>query len=189
MINVYDIIVDINKRLALGEILEEEEKSEIAAGLLKGVSSREQVYRFHTAMKQKPPLDPMYPYFYIPPYNNGNKLKTFTGVTPGTHILSANAYELEALRLLHLFAQDNAKVQSMVKQTAERLRQTCFGKFCCKGECFEASMVAFRFAATVFPNDKEWVNKLLSGINSHFGDKKRHSGTARYLEICLNESK
>jgi hypothetical protein len=39
----------------------------------------------------------MYPEYFIPPYNDGKKYQTLIPMSPKTHILSANSYELEII--------------------------------------------------------------------------------------------
>jgi hypothetical protein len=129
----------------------------------------------------------MYPEIYIPPYNNGKKYMTLTGVIPQTHILSANAYELEILRLLALFLPDAETVKSMLNRTRERLVTACFAGSCYLGECYETGLVTLRFLCSVFPSDLEWQKNLTEKTAAHLDDKKRHSGTRFYLWLTLSE--
>jgi len=132
----------------------------------------------------------MYPQYYIPPYNGGKKLQTVIPMSPKTHILSANAYELEILRLLALFAPDNPEVKEMVAKTLERLKNTCFGyQSCHVGECFHAGLIVLRFLAAAAPRETEWIKKQIDVYESHADDAKRHSGVNKYYLLCLSELK
>lgn len=130
----------------------------------------------------------MYPNFLVPPYNDGKKYKTLLNQTPKTHILSANMYELEIIRLLHLLAPDNFVVKIMVEKTLERLKNTCFGyKDDGVGECFDASLVVLRFISTVEPNDYDWIQSRIMNFNRHYHDKKRSNYSMWYFWLCLSE--
>ena len=130
----------------------------------------------------------MYPAFYIPPNRNEIKYQTIIPMSPKTEILSQNSYELEILRILHMFAGENEEVGHMVKETLKRLKKTCFGyKRCAKGECFESGIVTLRFLSTVAPTQKEWIKKQISVFNGHYFNKRRHSGVLKYFWLCLAE--
>jgi hypothetical protein len=130
----------------------------------------------------------MYPLFFIPPYNNGQKFQTVIPMSPKTHILAANSYELEVIRLLHMFDGQNANIGVMVAKTLDRLQQTCFGyKNCSTGECFEAGIVTLRFISTVLPSNTHWIKKQINVFNSHFRDKRRPLGVLKYFWLCLSE--
>jgi len=130
----------------------------------------------------------MYPLFYIPPYNDGKKFQTVIPMSPKTHILSANSYELEIIRLLYLFAPNNPDVKDMVDKTLARLKTTCFGYHGCHvGECFHSALIVLRFLAAVVPDDTVWIRKLISLYKNHVGDSRRHSGVKQYYLLCLSE--
>jgi len=108
-------------------------------------------------------------------------------MTLKTHILSANAYELEIIRLLHLLAPDNPIVQNMVHETLARLKTTCFGyRDCHHGECFHAALIVLRFLGAV-SDDVQWMKKLIRLFNTYNGETVRHSGTVWYYWLCLSE--
>lgn len=130
----------------------------------------------------------MYPLFYIPPYNEGKKLKTVLNQTPKTHILSANMYELEILRLLFLLAPENLIVTQMVNKTLERLKTTCFGnQDDGLGECFDTSLVVLRFLGTVAQGETKWIQERIDNYNKHINEKKRPSFSLWYFWLCLSE--
>jgi len=114
-------------------------------------------------------------------------LQTVIPMSPKTHILSANAYELEIIRLLHLFAPEDTAVREIVRGTLERLKAACFGNGCEKGECFHAALPVLRFLAAAAPGETEWIAKLISFFHAHFDDQKRHSGVLQYFNLCLSE--
>jgi hypothetical protein len=136
----------------------------------------------------------MYPLFYIPPYNDGKKLQTIIPMSPKTHILSANSYELEIIRLLHLFAPDDTIVKDMVKKTLERLKTTCYGYHdCAVGECFHSALIVLRFLSATAPDDAMWINKLIAFFKRHMDEKLTlkgkgvHGNVLWYYWLCLSE--
>ena len=130
----------------------------------------------------------MYPLFYIPPYNDGKKLKTILGQTPKTQILSANMYELEILRLLSIFAPDNPEVADMIAKTLDRLKTTCFGYMDDGvGECFDTSLIVLRFLTAAAPDETEWIKSRIDNFNRHYKDKKRPWFSLWYYWLCLSE--
>lgn len=189
--NTHELLCQTNRELIEGKSFTDQEKKEITGGLLAAVNSQNKVERFHRGVKAPSDGRIMYPLFFIPPYNGGRKLITINGVMPKTHILSANHYELEILRLLALWRPGDETVQCMLNKTKERLAATCFGNFCATGECFEASIVALRFLAAAFPDEREWISKLIEGIRSEIDNKpkgkKRHSGTTFYYWLTLTD--
>lgn len=129
-----------------------------------------------------------YPMFFIPPENGGRKFKTVLGQVPRTQILSANMFELETLRLLNLFAPEDAEVKEMTAKTLDRLRTTCFGyRDDGLGECFDASLVVLRFLAAAAPAEKDWIQGRIDNYNRHYGDKKRAWFLLWYYWLCLSE--
>lgn len=188
----YELMIKTNHYLIKGGDLNEAQKRNIVSQLLNAKSTPEQARRFYIGVKFPDNTDSsgrhMYPLYFIPPYNDGKKYKTILGQTPQTHILSANMYELEILRLLYLFAPDNAEIKEMTSKTLERLKTTCFGH--CDdgvGECFDASLVVLRFLAAVAPNEREWIQSRIDNYNRHYSDKKRPSFCVWYYWLCLSE--
>ena len=190
--NTYELVVDTNFRLITGEVLDDQSKADIVSQLRSARSTPEDAERFHKAMRCPGNIDKkgrrMYPEFYIPPYNDGRKLKTLFGQQAGTHILSANMYELEILRLLFVLAPYDLNELRMIQHTLKRLKTTCFGgDGCWTGECFEAGLVALRFLATVEHLEINWMQKLLKVYQDHFNDKKRPRALEWYFWLCLDE--
>ena len=136
----------------------------------------------------------MYPIYFIPPYNDNKKYQTVIPMSPKTHILSANSYELEIIRLLYIFASDNPDVQDMVQKTLARLKTTCYGyNDCAVGECFHTALIVLRFLAATAPGDIEWINKLISFFRRYMDDKLAlrgkgvHGNVLWYYWLCLSE--
>lgn len=179
--NPHELLCKTNWDLIKGKLFSNEQKADITSFLLSSANPENTANRF--------PM--MYPLFFVPPYNNGKKLITINGVMPKTNIFSANHYELEILRLLALWRSSDDAVQYMLHRTKERLSSACYGKFCSKGECFETSIVALRFMATVFPIEEEWIGRLTDGIRGEIDNKprgkKRHSGTTFYYWLTLTD--
>jgi len=189
---LYELMIKANDYLIKGGTLTDVHKAKIVKQFMDGISTRETAERFYNGVKFPKNTDEtgrqMYPIFYIPPYNGGKKLKTVLGQTPGTHILSANMYELEILRLLHMFAPDNPDVRSMITRTLERLKSTCYGKDGCGvGECYDTSIVVLRFLAAVAPDDRRWINERIRTYYEHYDEKKRPWYIKWYFWLCLSE--
>ncbi|HAN20620.1 MAG: hypothetical protein A2Y15_06600 [Clostridiales bacterium GWF2_36_10] len=194
---LYESMKWTNLQLIKGRVFTQEEKQKITKHFLDGVSDEKTVLRFHKGVNA--PRDEtgdsrqMYPLFFIPPYRNeadgtkGEKYKTITCVTPKTHILSANAYELEIIRILALLSPNNEKVEKIVNRTLERLKTSCFANECYMGECFETSLISLRFICTACPENVQWLKNLVNKISKHIDDKKRHSGILFYYWLCFSE--
>ncbi len=117
----YDLLCSTNWALIKKQEFSDDEKQEIVNTFLSGIDTPETVCRFHARVKTPNDTRRMYPLFYIPPYNAGRKRRLITSNMPKTHILSANHYELEILRLLALWGSGNDKATGMVDQTLSRL--------------------------------------------------------------------
>ena len=156
----YKILMDTNRKEVSGEPFTEQEKQKIIAILLSGVASKEEIKKYKLRMRVNPFTDKIYPNYYVPPYNDNKKLPMVNGKMPKTHILYANHYELEILRILFMFAPENEMVKQMINDTLERLKGTCYGNKCPKGECVATGKVVLRFLQTVCPEETEWMDKL-----------------------------
>lgn len=188
----YELMIKTNHYLIKDGILTEKQKKNISEQLLSAKSTPEQAQKFYKGVKFHNNIDAegrrMYPVFYIPPYNNGKKLKTIFGQTPKTHILSSNMYELEIIRLLNLLAPYDNIVKDMTQQTLARLKTTCFGyQYDGLGECFDSSVVVLRFLATVAPHEEKWISSRIQSYNMHVNEKKRQSFIKWYFWLCLSE--
>ena len=178
----YELMIKTNHYLIKGGKLTDGQKANIAR----------QLFNARSDMRKKPRFfaegGDMYPRYFIPPFNDGKKFQTVIPMSPKTHILAANSYELEIIRLLYMFAQHNDDICYMVKDTLNRLKQTCFGyKKCYTGECFETGVVTLRFLSTVAPTETSWIKKQVTVFNNHFADKRRNNGVIRYYWLCLSE--
>ena len=136
----------------------------------------------------------MYPIYFIPPYNDNKKYQTVIPMSPKTHILSTNSYELEIIRLLYMFAPDNPDIKDMVQKTLVRLKTTCYGyNDCAVGECFHTALIVLRFIAATVPDDTEWIKKLLSFFKRYMDEKLTlkgkgvHGNVLWYYWLCLSE--
>lgn len=156
----YRVLMTTVQKEKAGEDISLEEKREVVVKLLDGVACKEDVKKYKLRMRVNPFADTTYPNYYIPPYNDNNMLPMVNGKISKTHILYANHYELEILRILFLFAPENKTVKKMLVNTLHRLKNTCFGNKCPKGECVETGKVVLRFLQTVCPEEKDWIMKL-----------------------------
>lgn len=176
----YKIITEINRKEIFAEEISDREKQEAVSVLLSGISCNEDVVKYKKCMRVNPEQDKMYPGYYIPPYSGNKKLRLIQGYLPKTHILYANHYELEILRLLFLFAPENKKVNEMVENTLYRLKNTCFGNSCTQGECMAAGISVLRFLAVVQSNDIEWIDKLVNPLGERFLSFENGQAAAQY---------
>lgn len=156
----YRILIEVSQNEAEGEKYTDKEKQEIVEQLLNGMACKEDVKKYKLRMRVNPYIDNIYPNYFIPPYNENKKLRLADGSLPKTHILYANYFELEILRILFQFAPENEMVQEMITNTLQRLKNTCYGNNCPKGECVAAGKEVLRFLQTVCPEEKDWIEKL-----------------------------
>jgi len=191
-------MIKTNHHLITGGGLTDAQKANIVRQLLAARSDERTKQSFYRGVKYPNNIDSAgdvtgtYPGYYIPPYNGGKKLQTVIPMSPKTHILSANSYELEIIRLLHLFAPDDPAVKNMVMGTLKRLKTSCFANDCIVGECFHASLLALRFISAVAPDDVAWITKLVEKISMHINDKLQgknrvHRNVLWYFRLCLSE--
>lgn len=153
--------------------------SEIVHGFINNMNEERVVSSLHREL---------YPTFFIPNADAKKRIKEIIGITPRTLILSTNAYELEIMRILARLGRQSGFVNEMLCTTRDRLKKSCFGNFCYKGECFETSAVALRFYSTAFPDEKELIFKLICGLNEHFDDRKRTRKFQQYYRKVLSET-
>lgn len=192
----YELMIKTNHYLIknpAGDSLSPSQKRRIVTELLAARSTPEQCRQFYRGANFPNNRDAhgrrMYPEFFIPPYNDGKKYKTILGQTPTTHILSANLYELEILRLLYKFAPDDSDVRRMTEGTLERLYHTCFGNEDDGiGECFDTNLVVIRYLCTAAPHDLVRIQSRMSVYERHRAEKKRTWHSEWYYRLCLSEA-
>ena len=156
----YRILIEVSQNEEEGEKYTDKEKQEIVEQLLNGMACKEDVKKYKLRMRVNPYTDNIYPNYFIPPYNENKKLRLADGSLPKTHILYANYFELEILRILFQFAPENEMVQEMITNTLQRLKNTCYGNNCPKGECVTTGKEVLRFLQMVCPEEKDWIKKL-----------------------------
>ena len=189
----YNLLIELNRKLSSGEDISAFEKENAVSVFLKGICPKEELFKFKKRMRVNPYTDNMYPYFYIPPYNGGKKLRLILGYLPKTYILYVNHYELEILRLLHMFAPENEVVGGMVNATLRRLKGTCFGNSCMQGECLAAGISVLRFLEEVCPEDREWIDKLRTPLGEFISAKENGQAVVRrdvpvsYLQLAFTD--
>lgn len=190
--DIYELMIKTNYYLIKGGILTDGQKQNIVNQFLSAVSTKETARRFYNGVKYPNNIDRegrrMYPIFFIPPYNDGKKYKTVMSQTPKTHILSANSYELEIIRILHILSPNNESVINMVSKTISRLITTCFGNSeDGLGECYDTSLIVLRFLASVTQNYTTWIKDRIFNYQKYYNQKHRHRGVQLYYWICLSE--
>ncbi len=167
-VDLLEVVNCINKRMIFGEKLPDIVKERFVSTFLEGMDTPEEVARYKMSMRVDPRTDCMYPNFFLPPLQDGKKGRLLQGYLPKTHILYANYYELEILRILYLFRPDNPTIQDMVRQTLIRLKGSCFGRSCTTGECFATGICVLRFLTAVCPEGEEWIHSILGPLKESF---------------------
>ena len=179
----YEIMIKTNHHIIKDGELTDTQKENIVQQLLAARTDEHDIHKFYEKMQSD---GSTYPSYYLPPYNDNKKYQTVIPMSPKTHILSMNAYEMDILRLLCLFAPENPIVKDMVKGTFKRLKNSCPGGDCTQGECFHSSLPVLRFFAVAAPNDKAWMHKLTAKINRSI-DAKYKGNAVGYYWLCLSE--
>ena len=164
----YKMLCELIRKEQFGEEITDEEKAAAVLTFLAGKNDSKEIIRYKKRMRVDPNKDRVYPNYYLPPYNEGKKLRLVQGYLPKTNILYANHYEAEILRLLIRYAPDNEAVKDMVYHTLERFGKTCFGDSCTQGECITTGICVLRLLAVVQPMDEIWINKLLEPLGEAF---------------------
>jgi len=195
----YELMIKTNHYLIKGGDLTAAQKENIVRQLIAVQSDERTKQSFYKGVKYPGNADKngtghMYPMYFIPPYNDNKKHQTVIPMSPKTHILSANSYELEIIRLLFWFAPETPDVKDMTQKTLARLKTTCYGyNDCAVGECFHTALIVLRFLAATAPDDAEWINKLIAFFKRHIDEKLAlrgkgvHGNVLWYYWLCLSE--
>ena len=161
---LYDLLCSVNTRLIMGEILSEDEKRAIVDRIrssrdLRGFVS---VSTKTFSAPETPGRSAMYPTVFIPSAEErAGKLRLITGELPKTRLLSDNAYELEIMRLLSLWARGQQAVEAILEIAEARTRRAPFSSFCTKGERPGVSVAFLRFWTAYRPNDLEKQREIV----------------------------
>ena len=190
--NAHELMVKTNQYLIQGGSLTAPQVNTIVRQLLAARSTESQAARYHAGVGCPGNIDRwghrMYPSLFIPPYQDGQKLRTIFDQTPKTQLFSGNMYELEIVRLLALLAPEHPAVPGLTAEVLARLQATCFGnKDDGVGECFDASLVVLRFLATAAPTERRWIEERIANYHRHKAEKKRSWHSAWYFWLCLSE--
>lgn len=164
----YKILMELNRKIILGEKISDVEKREAVSVFLNGICDKEDILKYKKRMRVNVETDNIYPNYYIPPYDGSKKFRLIQGYLPKTNILYANHYELEIIRLLYIFVPENETVNEMVKNTLQRLKRACFENSCTQGECLITGISALRFLAVTCPDDTERIDRLLNPLGDVF---------------------
>ena len=180
---LHQLLFRTSERIIRGDEFSPEEKINITDKFLNNISDETELERFMKTAKVKENERNMYPLFFVPPESPHKRL-IITGIIPKTHLFSANAYELEILRILFMWRSDDERVKDMLVKTKDRLKMTCFGEVFDKGEYLETSIAVLRFLALVFPDEKSWIDKLFTGVQN---GGKRNGAVVYYYFLMLSE--
>lgn len=184
---LYENISLFNHKIIMNEIVTESEEERLIELILSNCENQNGELVFWRKKHKY-----MYPHFLLPSYGESilersKKLRLITGELPKTFLLSHNAYELEALRILAIRKHDNVKINELLKATTRRLENTCFGHFCSEGECLGLSLVVVRFWNSYKPYDLEIINNMLLKIIDHISNTAKHELPPFYLWLTLSE--
>jgi hypothetical protein len=179
----HELMIKTNHHLIRGGELTEPQKANIVRQFLDARTDESAVKNFFEKMKAD---GSTYPAYYLPPYNENKKYQTVIPMSPKTHILSMNAYEMDILRVLWLFAPENPIVCDLVQGTIKRLKTTCFANDCSQGECFHTALPVLRFLSFANSEDKKWMRKLTAKINNGI-EAKYKTNAVGYYWLCLSE--
>jgi hypothetical protein len=153
---LYDLLCSVNARLIMGETVGEDERRAIVDKIcssrdLRGFIS---ISTKEFGAPETPGRSAMYPTVFIPSAEErAGRLRLITGELPRTKLLSDNAYELEIMRLLSLWARGHQAVEAILEVAEARTRGAPFSSFCAKGECPGVSVAFLRFWIAYRPND------------------------------------
>lgn len=190
----YELMVKLNHYLIKGGSLNENQKRKIIEQFLSAITPRNITNYFYTGiMETKSEMchdRQMCPLFFIPSHSDGSdgyKLDTILSQHPKTRLYSANMYELEIIRVLHLLAPDDFVVMDMVAESLNRLKCTCFGNGQDgHGELFDISLVALRFIAAA-SSEVDCMEEIISNYYRHMSRGKLDRISKWYFWLCLSE--
>lgn len=166
--NRYSVLSDLNEKIIMGQIISENQRKDALSIFIEGIDSTEDIVKYKKRMRADETTKYMYPDFFIPPYNDNKKMRLIQGYLPKTNILYSNHFELEIIRLLAILDKDNPMVKQIIEKTSERLRKTCFGNLCIKGECLTTGISVLRFLACCKREDTNWINQVLNPLGDNF---------------------
>lgn len=173
-----DLLLKTSAEINNGKRFTKQEKSEIVHSFLNNMNE----YRVMSTDSPE-----YFPKFFIPNPEGKKKIKRIIGATPHSLSLATNSYELEIMRVLAALGRSSNFIEDMLKTTSDRIKKTCFGQFCYKGECFETSVTALRFYDSVYPYEKELRKTFVNGILEHYDDRKRARNFDKYCRKVLSE--
>lgn len=188
---VYEKLISFNHRMIMRDEIADTEKQQFVKMLLNRCESHHDI---DTGLWKKKDRQ-MYPQFLLPTIEEcqleqSKKLRLITGELPKTSLLSHNAYELEALRLLALWDIDHDKQEIIMSVTAERLNRHNFCHFFSAGESFALSLVFLRFWNTYRLNDTDRINDILIELDRYIADMERGAKNdipSFYMWLVLGE--
>jgi len=161
---MHELLNDINERISMGIAISDEEKAKAVRLITEELGS--DILEKIDGLTSKD-LESMYPLFITAKSNGKKKERLITGELPKTKILADNSYELEALRLLALWGERTPEVNEVLLTTERRIKNTCFGVFCVKGECPGASIASLRFYTALHPEDLTMQSMIVDELKKH----------------------
>ncbi|MBM3127225.1 MAG: hypothetical protein FJ009_01155 [Chloroflexi bacterium] len=112
-----------------------------------------------------------------------------SGEKPKTKLLTNNAVELEALRLLALIQPESPGVQQVFQIANARLARLCFAEVCDTGECAHASIAYLRYLTAADPEGSAAkITRALGILKRHrAGDGRWHKFPFFFAALWLTE--
>jgi hypothetical protein len=122
----------------------------------------------------------MYPMVFVPSAEErAGRLRLITGELPKTKYLSDNAYELEIMRLLSLWARGQEAVEAILEIAEARTRGAPFSRFCAEAERPGISLAFLRFWTAYRPDDLEKQREIVQQMRPF--SRTRDSGQGSWV--------
>jgi len=178
---MHELLYNINERISMGCVISDAEKAETVKMITDKLGS--DIIEKINGLTAKD-INSMYPLF-ITTTPGKKKERLITGELPKTRILADNSYELEALRLLALWGERTPEMTEVLLTTDRRIKNTCFGVFCAKGECPGASIAALRFYTAMHPDDLALQAMIVDNLKKYRNAKYKWSLDIPYFYLML----
>jgi hypothetical protein len=179
---LYDLLCSVNARLIMGESFTDEERRSVVDGICSSRDLRDfiSVSARTFGAPDAPGRSAMYPTVFMPSVEErAGRLRLITGELPKTRLLSDNAYELEIMRLLSLWARGQPVVEAILQIAEARTRGTPFSSFCAKGERPGVSVAFLRFWTAYRPDDLEKQREIIHQMRPF--SRARDSGQGSWV--------
>jgi hypothetical protein len=179
---MHEMLNGINERISMGALISDVEKGETVK-LITDALGYDVLEKIDSLTSKD--LESMYPLFITAKSKGKKKERLITGELPKTKILADNSYELEVLRLLALWGERTPEVNAVLLTTERRIKNTCFGVFCEKGECPGASIASLRFYTAIRPDDLTLQSMIVDKLKNHRDSNGKWNLDIPYFYLML----